>query len=201
MDRMNFDRNDGMGKFKNLFTERCLIRKLERKDITALFSYRSLPEVYKYQSWQPKTLADAEAFVEKNLLSIENTPDTWLQLAICLRDGSMIGDIGIHFLEDNDQVELGYTLSPEYQGKGYAIESIRALIDHIFADLHKHRIEASVDPENERSIVLLERLGFRKEAHFLESFRVDGGWKDDCRYGILRKEWERSRNEAKRTYL
>jgi RimJ/RimL family protein N-acetyltransferase len=190
-----------METFRVISTERCLIRKLERKDIAVLFSYRSLPVVYKYQSWKPKTLADAEAFVEKHLLSLENTPDTWLQLAICLHDDCMIGDIGIHFLEDPDQVEIGYTLSPEYQGKGYAIESMRALIDHLFGDLHKHRIEASVDPQNERSIALLDRLGFRKEAHFIENFRMDGEWRDDCRYALLQSEWQKRRNEARMTYL
>jgi len=51
-----------------------------------------------------------------------------------MKDGQLIGDIGVRFLDDS-QVELGYTLSPEYQGKGYAAEAVNAVIDYLFTVL------------------------------------------------------------------
>jgi RimJ/RimL family protein N-acetyltransferase len=158
-------------------------------DAPALFNYRSMPEVFKFQTWRPKELQEVEEFVQKNSNQIENTPDTWLQLAVCTGNDQLIGDIGIHFLADAFQVEIGYTVSPNYQGKGYAVEAVKAVLDHLFGDLQKHRISASVDPENVRSIRLLEKIGFRKEAHFVKSFQVDGEWLDDCIYALLREEW------------
>ena len=118
-----------------------------------------------------------------------NTDNTWLQLAVCLKEGQLIGDVGIHFLED-EQMEIGYTLSPDYQGRGYAIEAVQAVVEYLFSALKKHRVTASVDPDNGPSIKLLEKMGFRKEAHFIKSFRMNGQWFDDYVYAMLEEEWQ-----------
>lgn len=164
------------------------IRTLTLQDGEALFRYRSLPEVCRYQSWHPQSLAEIKSFLEKNEQVIPHTPGVWLQLAVCLNTGELIGDIGIHFL-DPFQIELGYTLSPAYQGRGYATLAVRAVVTEAFAVWGKHRIQASVDPDNVKSIRLLERLGFRKEAHFIKSICIDGEWCDDCVYAILREDF------------
>lgn len=169
-------------------TERLFLRILDRKDKEAFYQYRSLPEVYKYQFWRPANINDAEKFIYKNSATVPNTVDTWLQVAICLNEGSLIGDIGIHFL-DEDQIEIGYTLSPDYQGYGYAVEAVKGIITYAFSIWNKHRITASVDPDNIASIKLLEKIGFRKEAHFIKSLRIDDYWYDDCIYSMLEEEW------------
>jgi len=177
-------------EFGIIETERLLLRTLDLIDKNAFFGYRSMPEVYKYQAWRPKDTAEIEEFIIKNLAVRLNEKDTWLQLAVCLPDGPLIGDIGVHFLGDGQQVEIGYTLSPEYQGRGYAAEAVRAVIAYLFSELGKHRVSASVDPENTKSVKLLEKLGFRKEAHFVRSFFMEGRWYDDCVYAILEDEWK-----------
>lgn len=179
-----------MNKLALIETDRLFIRTLEMKDKTAFFGYRSMPEIYKYQAWRPKNTAEIEEFISKNLDVCLNDKDSWLQLAVCLREGSLIGDIGVHFLDDEQQVEIGYTLSPEYQGKGYATEAVRAVIAYLFSELGKHRVSASVDPDNKKSVKLLEKLGFRKEAHFVRSFRIGSVWYDDCVYALLEDEWK-----------
>lgn len=103
---------------------------------------------------------------------------------------TLIGDIGVHFMDsENKQVEVGCTLNKDYQGKGYATESLRTIIDYLIQTLNKHRIITSIDPANSDSIRLVERLGFRKEAHFVESLFFHGKWVDDIVYAILEKEW------------
>jgi RimJ/RimL family protein N-acetyltransferase len=67
---------------------------------------------------------------------------------------------------------------------------VSAVVNYLFTDLGKHRIIASIDPRNTRSVKLLERLGMRKEAHFVKSVMIDGKWCDDCIYAILSEEWE-----------
>ncbi len=177
-----------MNTFTAITTDRLLLRRLEIKDREDFFTYRSLPEVYKYQSFIPKDMNVIDDFIRGNEIS-PNIPNTWFQLAIVDKSGdTLIGDIGIHFLEDNAQVEVGYTLAPSYQGKGYAIESLKAVINYLFIDLKKHRITASVDPNNINSIKLLEKLGMRKEGHFIKSFRMGDMWFDDCIYAMLEVE-------------
>lgn len=179
-----------MGKLKDIRTGRLIIRTLEMKDKEAFFKYRSLPEIYQYQSWRPINISEIEEFINKNISVCVNKANSWLQLAVCLKEGQMIGDIGIHFMDDDYQIEIGYTLSPEYQGNGYAQEAVKAVIDYSFTELKKHRVTASVDPDNIKSIKLLEKIGFRKEAHFIKSFNLNNQWYDDCIYAILEDEWK-----------
>jgi len=178
-----------MKGFEPILTERLLIRKLEANDAQEFFNYRSLPEVYEFQSFKPRNTKDIEAFFGM-LSELPNNPNTWFQLAICLNDDNkLIGDIGIHFLEDEAQTEIGYTLSPNFQGVGFATEAVKAVIRYLFMVLGKHRIIASVDPDNEKSIKLLDKIGMRKEAHFIKSIKINGIWSDDCIYAILKEEY------------
>ena len=73
---------------------------------------------------------------------------------------------------------------------GYAQEALTGVISFLFNDLNKHRITASVDPDNLASIKMVKKLGFRKEAHFKESLNIDGTWVDDVIFAILNREWK-----------
>ena len=63
------------------------------------------------------------------------------------------------------------------------------MIDFLFISLEKHRVSASVDPRNVSSVRVLERVGLRKEAHFVKSFFMDEMWCYDCIYAVLKEEW------------
>ncbi len=169
-------------------TKRLLLRPLTLADAEAFFRYRSLPEICRFQSFQPKTRAEIEAFLRASENTPQDAPGTWRQLAVCLHSGTLIGDIGVHTLDDC-QLELGYTLAPEHQRKGYATEAVLAILRQAFSVWNKHRVIASVDPENRASIRLLERLGFVPEARFRKSYRINGTWSDDCVYALLCEDW------------
>ena len=174
-----------------LKSKRLILRPLRMEDAHEIFLYRSDPEIYKYQSWQPNTIADVEEFITKKIVSAPNLPDTWYQLAICKNESSqLIGDCGLHFpRNDHGQVEIGITLKREHQGLGYATECLNLVFDYVFRDLKKHRMYASVDPNNHASVRLLERMKMRKEAHFVESIHSGDCWLDDIIYAILAREW------------
>lgn len=168
-------------------TERTTLRPIELTDNKAIFSYRSDSETNKYQGWIPKSLEEVNDFIKKNPKDY-NQPDSWFQLVILDEDGVVFGDAGIHFIDEH-QCELGCTLAKSHHGKGLATETMKGIIDHLFSDLGKHRIIASIDPLNVDSIQLMERLGFRKEAHFKKSLLINGEWVDDIIYAILREDW------------
>jgi RimJ/RimL family protein N-acetyltransferase len=171
-------------------TEHLLLTPLTPADAEALFAYRSLPEVSRYQSWEPESIEDARAFIDGLAGVAFGTPRTWFQLGLRTRDGGvLIGDVGVHFLEDGDQVEVGFTLSPRAQGRGLATEAVRALMRHLFEGCGTHRVTASVDPRNEASVRLLQRVGMRQEAHLVRSLRFKGEWADDLVFAILGSEW------------
>ena len=173
-----------------LETPRLIIRAIEEKDATSIFKYRSDKVTNQYQGWIPEKLEEVESFIKKTAKEF-NLVDTWFQLVIINKENqALLGDIGLHFIApENKQVEIGCTIDKTQQGKGYAVESLKKVIDFLFIELNKHRIIASVDPNNISSIHLMERLGFRKEAHFKESLLVKGQWVDDIVYAMLKKEW------------
>lgn len=177
----------------HLKTVRLIIKGLAVQDKEIFFAYRSLPEVYVYQSWKPSGIDEVEEFINKNKAIQPNTKNTWMQLGIYHSNSTLIGDIGVHFLDDEAQVEIGYTLSPAHQGCGYAQEAVKAVIDYLFLNLRKHRITASVDPDNAKSINLLKKLEFRQEAYFNKSQLISGKWCDDVVYAVLEEEWKSQR--------
>lgn len=114
------------------------------------------------------------------------TPDTWYQLGIFIADQpELAGDIGIHFLQSSEgEIELGCTLSPAYQGRGYATEAVAAVIGYLFKELGKRRVIFSIDPRNTLSRRLAERLGLKQVGYTEKSCFIAGEWCDDMTYAL-----------------
>ncbi|MFC0628291.1 GNAT family N-acetyltransferase [Kribbella deserti] len=168
-------------------TGRLVVRRFRAEDAEAFSAYRSDPEVARYQSWQaPYPIDQARATVEAFTEGDPVKPG-WFQYAIDL-DGKLIGDIGV-FLHDNlMQADLGFTLAPAYQGKGYAAEAVGALLDHLFDGQGLHRVSAECDVRNGASARLLKRLGFRQEGLRPAYTWFKGEWTDDLLFGLLARD-------------
>ena len=87
------------------------------------------------------------------------------------------------------QAEVGFTLAPAHQGKGYGTEALRALLGYAFGTLELHRVVAVTDALNEPAAALLERVGMRREAHFLENVFFKGAWGSELLFAMLDREW------------
>lgn len=174
-----------------IITERLLLRPVKLDDAQAIFNYRSDAQVNQFQGWIPKTFDDVNDFITNKVASTLDVVDSWFQLVVINTElDKIIGDVGIHFFDsDKYQVEIGCTLDKQYHGKGYATEALAGTVDFLFNELNKRRIVTSIDPRNIKSIELMQRLGFRKEAHFIESILIDGVWVDDIVYAVLKDEW------------
>jgi len=171
--------------------ERVALAALGSDDAQALFDYRRDPDVCRYQTWVPRSPDDARRFIDGSRSLSFDTPGSWFQLGIRLRDsGTLAGDIGVHFpADESHQVEIGFTVAPAHQRRGLGTEAVTALLHHLFGPLQKHRVFASVDPRNEASMALLHSVGMRQEAHFRESLWFKGQWADDVVFAVLAREW------------
>ena len=90
---------------------------------------------------------------------------------------------------DNRRTEIGFILRPEAAGRGLATDAVRTALRFGRDAMDLHRVEADVDPDNEGSIRLLERLGFRSEGRLRERwFTFFGEWKDSALYGLLLRD-------------
>lgn len=175
-----------------LISDRLYLRSIALDDAPAIFSYRKDALANQYQGWIPNDLNAAKDFIATKISSEINVPGTWFQFVIIIMNtNELIGDVGVHFnAENNFQVELGITLSKAHQEKGYATEALQKVITYIFNHLNKNRIIATIDPRNESSIRLFERLGFRNEAHIPNSQFLNGEWVDDLIFGLQPDDWK-----------
>ena len=183
-----------------LTSSRLRLRPFQEADLETFAAYRSDPDVARYQSWNtPYTLEQAQAFYEELRREQPGTPGSWYQLAVERLDHpGMIGDCYLHVLaSDPQQGEIGFTFSPQHQGQGYATEAVRRLLGYLFGELNLHRVTATCDVENLPSARLLERIGMRREGHFIENIWFKGTWGSEYLYAILNQEWQQEdRNES-----
>ncbi len=84
---------------------------------------------------------------------------------------------------------LGYYAFLPYAGQGLMSEGMRHVIRHCFRDLKLHRLEANIQPENERSIALVKALGFSKEGYSPRYLKISGRWRDHERWAIRSEQW------------
>ncbi|HET6549339.1 MAG TPA: GNAT family protein, partial [Solirubrobacter sp.] len=106
------------------------------------------------------------------------------------RRGRVIGDVFFALRSvANATGEIGWTLHPDFTGKGYMTEGATAVLDVAFGELGLHRVTAELDLRNHTSAALCRRLGLREEAHFVEDLWVDGAWAGTAIYAILAREW------------
>jgi RimJ/RimL family protein N-acetyltransferase len=184
--------------FTELRSPRLILRRLRRDDLAALCAYRSLPEVARFQDWESFGPDDAARLIDGQSGQEPSIPGTWFQLAIVVAEnGVLVGDCGLHCRqEDPRQMEIGITLAPAHQGRGYATEAIECLLSFAFDSLGKHRVSAVTDAENRTAAAMFKRLGFRQEAHFVEHLWFKGQWGSEFVFALLRREWEQRRTRG-----
>ena len=172
-------------------TERICIRNLKDSDLNDFFSYRSNPEITKYQGFDTMTIEQSKDFIDSQKEKQFGKAGEWVQYAI--EDSTtkqLIGDCAIK-LDDYDIriAQIGITISGQHQKKGYAKEALKAILNYLFAIENFHRVVEIVDTENIASIKLLESTGFKKEGHFVENIFFKGKWGSEFQYAMLKSEY------------
>lgn len=172
-----------------LNTTRLALRPLSQQDLPAFTLYRQQPEVARYQGWSDYDMGKAEALLNAQLGGTFGAADSWFQMAIVDKDtDALLGDLALHFIDEN-QLEIGFTLAPQHQGQGLAKEAVTCLLDWYLLQSAGHRVTAICDTENLASWRLLEALGFRREAHWVENIFFKGAWGSEYQYALLAREW------------
>ena len=167
-----------------------MLRRFRAADAGTLAAYRSNPDVARYQSWTaPFPLERARGLVAQFEAANPESPG-WFQWAIeHVADRVHIGDVGVSLHENKMQAEIGFTLAPAYQKRGYAAEAVRGMLDHLFRGRGLHKVSAEADARNIASARLLERVGFVREGLLRSQTWIKGEWTDDLIYGLLADEW------------
>ena len=130
-------------------TERLVIRTMSEDEMNSLIEKQTDKELIK-------------AYSEMLQGSLDHRDDwEWYAAwAIEKKDGTHIGDLCFKGFNDDGSVEIGYGITEEYQGKGYATEAVEAVIVWALEQPGVRQVEAETEQDNKKSQRVLEKCGF-----------------------------------------
>jgi len=173
-----------------LETKRLVLRPFTEDDANAANTYERDVEVVRYASHGVRSLAESRAHIRGILEAELATPRSVYDFAVVRRDDArLIGRCGFRVTSfEQREAMLWYVIERSCWGRGYSVEAARAVLAFGFDELHIHRFFADIDPRNTASLRVAEKLGMRREAHFVENALVKGEWTDSIIYGLLDRE-------------
>lgn len=173
-------------------TDRLVLRAPSRDDFDALFEYHSDAETCQYLPYEPRDRKALEESMVRRLSFTEFAPENnplffhvWTK-----ETDELIGEFLLFSKSvEARQGEIGYVLNKRFQGQGYGLEAAKAVMELGFGAFNLHRIEAKCCAANVASWRLMEKLGMRREAHFIENAIFKGEWDELLIYAMLQREW------------
>ncbi|MCD8144704.1 MAG: GNAT family N-acetyltransferase [Oscillospiraceae bacterium] len=178
-------------------TKRLIIRPVTKADYPAFvagyrdclppqnpFDEGAMDTDFMTEDWFRELLSRRRKEAEQDkshLLDIFRKAD-WKAIGYC--------DITVHQRECLQYGRIGYTLHNPYWGQGYGTECAKGLVQIGFEQLHLHRLEAHVDPDNPASKNVLRKTGFTLEVVRKQFEYEDGEWQDREIYVCLNGRWK-----------
>jgi ribosomal-protein-alanine N-acetyltransferase len=138
----------------------------------------------------PATRAQYRAFVQRF------RAPTHIGHLVCTSDGELAGVINVNEIVRGGfrSAYLGYYALAPHAGHGYMRAGLRLVIQRAFARYGLHRLEANIQPANQRSIALVASLGFRLEGFSPRYLKIHGRWRDHERWAITTEAWRSTRS-------
>ena len=93
---------------------------------------------------------------------------------------------------------LGYYAFAPHAGSGCMSEGLALALDFAFRIQKLHRVEVNIQPNNARSLALVERAGFTREGYSRRYVKIAGRWRDHVRYAMLAEDWRTLRRDHSR---
>ena len=176
---------------KTLETDRLVLRNFRKDDADGLYAYLHEPSVSCFLSIRLESILNAEQEAEKRSKSDE-------YIAVCEKSsGKLVGDVfAVPEKHEKDVFGVGWNFNQNFQGQGYASEAARALFSYLFTAQNARRLYAYVEDTNIPSESLCQKLGMRKEGHFIDfvSFKNDANgnpvYENTMQYALLKREWQ-----------
>ncbi|MGH7599494.1 MAG: GNAT family N-acetyltransferase [bacterium] len=110
-------------------------------------------------------------------------------------DGEIIGAVNLSQIARGNfqSAFMGFYAGARFAGQGYMTEALQLVLQHAFARLKLHRLEANIQPHNATSIALVKRVGFALEGYSRRYLKIAGRWCDHERWAVLAEDWRAKR--------
>ena len=122
-----------------------------------------------------------------------NAPeDRYIRFGIRASDGSLGAVINLNAIVRGafHSAFLGFYALAPHQRTGLVRLGLKMVIEESFSRLELHRLEANIQPDNQRSAALVKSLGFRLEGHSPRHLKIQGSWRDHDRYALTVEDYE-----------
>ncbi len=158
--------------FTNIETNRLLLRSVDHSDREFIFAefQNDFINRYLYDAEPMTDLSQADELIDFYTMVEPRRQNRWV--LVDKATNTKLGTCGFHLWEpDSKEVEIGFELTEQHNGKGYMREAAEAIIEFARREMKVERINAIVYVENQKCIKLLERLGFLKVGEVATVFR------------------------------
>ena len=158
-----------------LTTERLVLRSLIPSDAEVMFDYRNNERCARFQRGQTKDYDGILNLIDRNKDNVITTDENFIVAVALKENNEMIGEIVV--MPNDGAITLGYTFSYHYHRRGYAFEALSSLIEMLHNRFPQWEFICFTDPENNASIALLKKLGY-KDLGYAEKItsQVFGKW-------------------------
>lgn len=149
---------------KVLETNRLVLRRLSVDDAEFILGHLNDPSFHRYIGDRGvRTVEQARQYVVDRVMASYERFGFGIYMVELKESREQIGTCGLVKRDEMEDVEVGFALLPQFWSKGYAVEAARAVMDYAYKELGLHRIVAIVNPGNDRSFRLLEKIGLKFE--------------------------------------
>ncbi|WP_189114457.1 GNAT family N-acetyltransferase [Pilimelia terevasa] len=194
-----------------------LLRPYQRADADAWVALRRRNEQWltPWEPTPPRSWADANSAAGFRLVHTAQRRaglrGDAMTFAVCLReDGGerLVGHLNLGNIVRRAfcSTFAGYWVDHRVAGRGVMPTALALAVDHAFGPGGLHRVEVNIRPENTASRRVVEKLGFREEAHHPRYLHIDGAWRDHVGYALTTEDlhdeggllarWRRTRDRA-----
>ncbi|QYJ80630.1 GNAT family N-acetyltransferase [Shewanella acanthi] len=175
-----------------LYSDRLKLRSLKEEDWPYFLALNLDPEINQFVRIPESEEVIRKKFIERSASWLYSSGD-WLTLAIeTIDSGEFVGLTGLHCQHFEEQrAEVGYLLLKEHHGKGYASESLQAVVDWACLRFEVHKFVGHCAKDNIASARVLEKCGFQLEGVHREQFKIGDVWLDELSFGLLAHERQR----------
>lgn len=146
-----------------IYTKRLVLRPLVPADLDTTHEYAGDRENTKYMVYLPnETIEESKVFLQRVACEWAKPEPSFYEFAVVLA-GRHIGAVSLCLDKDRREGELGWIIHCDYQGKGYATEAAKAVLEFAIEDLKVKRVVAHCDDRNAASREVMRKIGLSLE--------------------------------------
>ena len=171
-------------------TERLILREFRYDDAESMMRNWVSDDEVQWMYGEPSYKTKEEVISLLDEYVGRNQSGYYYRWAVIEKESEeCIGQVAYFFVDSGNRfAEIEYCIGTAFQGKGYATEATKAVINYGFDNIGLNKVQICVRPSNLPSAKVIEKCGFHKDGVLRQYFFRNGAYEDRMYFSILRDE-------------